>query len=443
MNHFLSKHLIWYPAFYFRKQKVWTSLEKYKKTQYYNRKRIRAFQFQAFKSILSFSYNNIPFYRNKYKKAAIHPEDIKKLDDIKRIPILTKQELIENKGSIYNPYYSGKKFRRSTSGSTGIPFVFYKDPKSMEIMDAIQYRNYAWINIDIGYRQARFWGHPLNKISNTKIKIIDWLINRRRLSPFHLDEKTFQLNIKKIENFKAQYLYGYAQSIFQFSQYYYNKKIDLSYLGLKGIILTGEMIFPNQIKMVKSVFGCEVVEEYGCTEIGIIGFKCGFGNMHLMENLLVESIREKTDIGAGNVVVSELYGELFPFIRYQIGDRGNVSTKECECGRELPILENLSGRKDDFIRCPNGKLTDPYVLEYIIDNMPKKYGAILQFRIIQKKIDLLEVIFVAENVSGNIKNYIIHEFKTHLSDDMNVNIDFIPEFGKDPSGKIRCFVSEI
>ena len=444
INNFLSKYIVWYPAFLLRGQhNIWKAMNEYGKSQYYEPDQLRAVQWEQFGRILLSAYNNIKFYRMKYKAAGVHPDDIRCRDDIRKLPVLTKKEIIANQNIIYNNNYSGKKFRRSTSGSTGIPLIFYKDSLSMAKMDAILYRNYSWMGIDIGDRQARFWGHPLNNRERFRLNFQDRVLNRLRLSPFELEEKNYRQYLKQMESFKAQYIYGYAQSVFQFSDYFYEKRKDLSYLDLKAVILTGEMVFPHQIAIIKTVFGCDVTEEYGCTEVGVMAFRCRHGNMHLMENLLIEESADISD-GSGNIVVSELYGSLFPFIRYQIGDRGHINyNKECPCGRKLPVFEGIFGRQDEFIRCPGGKRVDPYIMEYLLDEMPSDCGEVSQFRIIQKSQDHIEVLFVAKGNPERIREYVGKEFSAKLSPDMKIEFHFVPFLERAATGKCRCFISEI
>jgi phenylacetate-CoA ligase len=444
MNNLVSKYAVWYPAFFLRGQKkVWNQAKFFNKTPYYEPEHLRICQFGHFKKILSFAYRHIPFYKKKYEAAGIHPDHIRSPDDMDKIPVLTKKEIRENGNKVCNKHYSGLKFRRHTSGSTGNPMTFYKDALSMTVMDAILYRNYAWLGIDIGFRQARFWGHPLSRTGSFKTRMADSLLNRVRLSAFYLEEKNYRCYLAKIERFKSQYIYGYAQSVFQFAHYFHRKNRDLSYLNLKGVILTGEMIYPGQIEVIKKVFGCEVAEEYGCTELGVIAFRCGCGNMHLMENLLTESVYDPSDKTQGNIIVSELYGELFPFIRYQIGDRGSISYRKCSCGRNLPILDNIAGRKDSFIKCPDGKLADPCVLSYILDAMPAEYGSISQYRIIQEQIDRLKVCLVAKGDKEKIEEYNRREFCKVLAENMETEVCFFASLPKNNSGKLACFVSKL
>lgn len=440
MNNLVSHYLVWRPILLYRGQNIWPLQKLYMETQYRPRELVEEEQFGAFKRVLEHSYASIPFYRKKYQAAGICPDDIRIRDDIRKIPLLTKQEAMNHDGNL-NGTYRGRRFKRSTSGSTGKPWIFYKDSESMTHMDAIMYRNYSWYGIKLGDRQARFWGHPLGQIGALKTRVIDALLNRLRLSAFYLHETGYKLYLRQMEQFNVQFVYGYAQSIFQFSNYFYTQGLDLSYLKIKAVIVTGEMIFSHQIEVIKEVFGCPVVQEYGCTEVGLIGFGCSEGTIHLMENLLVETLPGMATDEAEEIVVTELYGRLFPFIRYQLGDRGRISMRACSCGRGLSVLEQLSGRQDDFIACPDGRLVDPYLVEYAINEMPPGYGVIHQFKVVQKERCSLHVMLRAQGKTDLITDYVCHKLRNLLPPEMELHVDIVAELPKEISGKLRCFIS--
>ena len=414
----------------------------FSETQYHTHEQIEKEQFSALKRMLEYAYTSIPFYRNKYRAAGICPSDIMTVNDVDQIPLLTKQEIMDC-GDMENTAFRGKKYKRSTSGSTGNPLVFYKDNESMTCLDAIMYRNYSWFGVDLGDRQARFWGHPLSKTGILKTRTLDAFLNRIRLSAFNLDDANYMQYLSQIKRFKAQYVYGYAQAVFQFSNYFHTLNIDLSFLNIKAVILTGEMVFPHQMQIMKAVFGCPVTQEYGCTELGLIGFGCPEGTIHLMENLFVETLSTKSHNDNGEIVISELYGKLFPFIRYQIGDKGRLSHRNCSCGRGLKVLEQLFGRKDDFIKLSSGRLVDAYVVEYIINDMPVIFGKISQFKLVQSAYDVFKIFLVSVGDRNKIGEYLTVNMKKTLHSGISVKIVYVESLPKELSGKLKCFVSEL
>lgn len=439
MNNLLAKYLVWSPVLLSRGQNIWPLMKRFGETQYRRREEAEEEEFASFRRVFDYAYTSIPFYRQKYQAAGVSPDQIRTRGDVARVPVLSKKEIMDHLGETAAAY-RGRKFKRSTSGSTGKPLVFYKDNESMTYMDAILYRNYSWYGIDLGDRQARVWGHPLGRAGRLKTMAVDTLLNRIRLSAFDLQEEKYLRYLRRMEQFKAQYVYGYAQAVFEFCNYFRKRGIDLSHLGIKAIILTGEMVFAYQIETIREVFGAPVAQEYGCTEVGIIGFGCPEGTTHLMENLMVEVLPSTAGEG-GDLVVSELYGRLFPFIRYVLGDRGRISSRSCSCGRQLKVLEELLGRKDDFVICPDGRMLDPYVVEYAINELPKKLGQVQQFKVVQRELQSLEIVVTAEGNSDGIRDHLHDKMKKLLPASMQVRVEIVGELPKELSGKLRCFTS--
>lgn len=438
MNNQVARHLVWTPILLMRGQNIWPLMRRFHETQYRSRDEIEEEQLLAFRRVLLRAFDTIPFYRAKYRAAGMSRGDLALIEEPGQVPVLTKQEVMAHFEQ--PPAWGGKRFRRSTSGSSGKPLLFYKDSESMAYIDAILYRNYSWYGIELGDRQARFWGHPLGRRGMLKTHALDALLNRIRLSPFDLQEESYLRYLRQIQAFRPAYIYGYAQTVFQFARYFHERGIELSSLRLKAVILTGEMVFPRQIATIREVFASPVTQEYGCTEVGLIGFGCPEGNIHLMENLLVQTVKAGRTDGTGDVVVSELYGQLFPFIGYQLGDRGIISASHCACGRGLRVLERLAGRKDDFIVCPDGRLIDPYLVEYAIGEMPRAFGTIDQFKIVQDSRDKLRVMLMGG--AGEVATgYLKERLARLLPQSMRIEVEVVRELPKEFSGKLRCFTS--
>jgi phenylacetate-CoA ligase len=121
-------------------------------------------------------------------------------------------------------------------------------------------------------------------------------------------------------------------------------------------ITSGEMLLPHQRRDICDAFGCEVFDQYGCSENVVFGAQCPAGAMHLSSDYGVVEIVDDH----GNQIPPGQTGELLctgllnyaqVLIRYRLGDCGSMSTNPCSCGREFPILALIDGRtsEDEFI----------------------------------------------------------------------------------------------
>jgi phenylacetate-CoA ligase len=136
-----------------------------------------------------------------------------------------------------------------------------------------------------------------------------------------------------------------------------------------------------------------------------------------------------------------------PFIRYSVGDIGISSDENCPCGRGLPLMNMVEGRRDSFLFLPDGRTLTPRTLT-IAMNLFKFYKYIIQFRIIQKKMDLFEFYLEVEDLSigeSIMETELIHHLKTllKLDTDVRFKIRFVEHIPLDQSGKLKAISSEI
>lgn len=435
------------PFYMLTGQRVQYYIQKFEKTQWLPEDEIRRIQWLRVKRMLSFVYSRVPFYRKLFDGAGITPEDITDEEDFLHLPLLTKDALMAASSGL-DPKTRTRSFSRTTSGSSGTPLSLVKDSSALAVMDAIMHRNYGWYGIRMGDKEARFWGRPLSGHRKLKNSLVDFLLNRVRFSAFDISETACSKFVEKLRKFRPSYVYGYAQTVFRFSEQIVRSKIDLSDLRLNAVIVTGEMIFPQQVQMIREAFKTIVCNEYGCTEVGVIAMECPSGSMHLMcENLFVEFINNghRAKPGEeGEIVITELYGNLIPLVRYKVGDIGELGGTSCACGRGLPILLRLKGRKDDFIICPDGKFVDPVVFEYILREIPSRFGRITEFRIIQSDLSSLsiEVVYKGSR-SSEMLNIIKRKLNKVMGKSFGLSFNVTSNIMPEPSGKLRCFISRI
>jgi len=442
----IAKHLLYFPICKTRGEKVKQYLPELERTQWYSTPELKEYQWKKLMIAIDHAYQNVPYYRYKFDEIGLSPSDITSYDNLLGIPVLTKEDIRSRSGELRNENLRGRLSKRRTSGSMGEPLTFFKGRIATGFMDAVMYRDYRWYKVDIGHRQARCWGMPIDKRGYLRERIKDAVMNRVRLSAFDLNEQSFHAYLNRLRSFNPGYLYGYAQTVFRLAQFVDENRIDLSHLDLQVVITTGEMLYDHQRDLIQSVFQCKVADEYGSTETGIIAMQCPEGGMHIMaDNILVEFVRQGEHVRAGEVgeiVVTELNSFSVPLIRYQIGDLGRFAEGTCSCGRGLPLMEGIEGRADDFIVCPDGKMVDASILAYIVKKLPK--DAVTQFRIIQKSVDeLLVQLVVTNGLKQQIGKYIKHKLQGSLGKDMKISFEYVDQIPVEKSGKLRCFISEI
>jgi phenylacetate-CoA ligase len=143
---------------------------------------------------------------------------------------------------------------------------------------------------------------------------------------------------------------------------------------------------------------------------------------------------------SGEIVVTHFDTPEMPFIRYRTGDMGVLSSDLCSCGRTLPLLQKIEGRKSDFIVTPDGRIMHGLSLIYVL----RKIVGIEQFRITQKTVDEFQVELVTGTEFTRASEAIIQrEFEQRLRARAKVLIQYPPTIPSGKNGKFRYVISEV
>jgi len=424
-----------------RREKVFQALRELEKSQWYSREKLEEIQWRKIKKIIKHAYKNVPYYQKIFSKNGIFPDQIKNWDDLKLIPILTKESLRKNLPLLVARNRRYRFVRDYTSGSTGPPTVIFTDRNAAAFQHAAVFRAYKWMGLDIGDKIVRFWGTQLDFKRRIEDKIKDFLLNRITFSTHCLDEKNMFSYYQKIKRFKPNAIYGFTSAIYEFAQFIVKNHLPIEKLDIKAIIVTGEPLFPWQKEIIERIFRCRVYNEYGCTECAPIAYECPQGKLHITAEIVYVEVENPDNEKRGNLIITELNNLVMPLIRYKLGDIGVISYNKCSCGRELPILEEITGRTVDFIKTPDGKVIHGIYFDYL----PKYFlGQIKQFQIIQESVDTLHINIVKD---ADFNKHTLKKFEKKLRDIIGSRINIIFEFkeviSRERTGKFRFVISKL
>lgn len=413
-----------------RRENVDFALKEFENIENLNFHSMSSYKNAKIKNIYDYVNKNINYYRNFFlQNSFLHNDDD---ININIFPCITKREIKNNYKEMLDNEVRG--YIRSTSGTTGEPFVFVKDVYASAYMDAMMYHVYSWHGIHPTDRQARLWGRAIDCKGKLVQGAKDYLLNRRRLSAFEIGDQKCIKYYKLLLNFKPKYFYCYPSTLYQFALHLEKSNLDGKKLKISTAICTGEVLFVHYRKKIENFFGCKVVSEYGSTENGIIGFECSYGKMHVLPTVYLE-IMEPDEQGYGRIVVTELNSRSIPFIRYINGDIGRLVNEVCSCGRCYPILEIRQGRIDDYIICPNGAIVYDAILAYTLK------GHVDQFKAYQKAPGSLYIEYLNTQIFSLQKEKMLRKkLQVYLGSDMDILFNKVEDIAPDRSGKMRYFV---
>jgi phenylacetate-CoA ligase len=364
------------------------------------------------------------------------------------VPVLTKKEFQKPLSErLSKGYTTINSYVNKTSGSSGDPFIFAKDKFCHALTWANVIRLFGWYGIDFNRSyQARFYGIPLDFIGNKKERLKDFLSNRYRFSIFDLSDEVLEKILCKFQFKKFDYINGYTSSIVLFAKYLQQKNIVLKDYcpTLKVCLVTSEMLFDDDKKLLEKYLGVPIVNEYGASELDLIAFQNIDNEWQVnSETLYIEILDEKNQPVSngkeGRIVITSLYNKAHPFIRYDIGDVGVLDEKSTF---KKPILKKLVGRTNDVALLPSGKKSPGLTFYYVTKSIIEDDGNVKEFVINQLKMDTFEIEYVNSiALTSNQIKKIEEAIQMYLESGLTFIFTRKEILKRSKSGKLKQFTS--
>ena len=267
----------------------------------------------------------------------------------------------------------------------------------------------------------------------------DWFVNSRFLPAFDLGENKMAHYGRFMQEYRPAKMYGYASAFYLLAEYLKSKNWR-SPAELKVIFATAEPLYDFQRRLVEEVFHCRVAVEYGARDAGLMANECPSGGVHIpAEGMLIE-IDAPDATGLGEIVVTNLYSNAMPIIRYRTGDMGRFANGSCPCGRALPRLESVEGRRTDFLIVPGGRVIHALAIIYPLREMAN----IRQFQVVQETVDRVVVRIVPEtSMSVEERRRVSQKVQAVLGAGVEITIDCVDTITPSASGKYRYVISNV
>jgi len=391
---------------------------------------IKEYQLQRLKALISHAYNTVPYYKILFDKHKIKPEDIKTLDDLKKIPILEKKVILNN----LNNLKSSKRYtliKDSSGGSTGNKVVVYKDKRFHAISKAVLMRDLSIAGVQPGHKSVWISGDIYRnkpKLNKLFFSLFDKVNRRLVLDTFQYEEDDVEKWFKtKYNKFKPDYIFGFGGALYDIARIVKERNIKIH--KPKKVISSSERL--EHREYIEKVFGCQVIDQYGSTEIPAIAIEDNNYIMHSSDDFVIVELDIDNEI---ILTPLECYG--MPLIRYKIGDIG-FSNKKQESDNFPFNRVNISiGRIYEIMKNAKGEHISGGLIKTQVEDENLEIN---EFQVVQKSlrevdINIVEDELTTENGVKRLKEIIIE----HLGC-KKVNVNYLKKFPTEPNGKRIAF----
>ncbi len=397
----------------------------------WRREDLRQVQEERLRNLLMHAYQNVPLYRRLYTEAGYHPEKFRSLDDIDKIPILQKDRLKQASpeeivAQGIDPHRCGVV---ETSGSTGTPLRIF-----LGALDQQWQRVVAWrILFEHGFR----WTDRTLEIRMTFGR--QFFVQRLGIAPKEwcsiLDPPEFWA--QRMVETRPDVIVAGAGTLQALAETV--QTLGLNLPSPRLIVSDSETLSPATRQLVRRALGRDPVDVYGLVELSNFAWECerrsGFhvsADSHIVEVAAASG-------EPGPIITTALGMWTMPMIRYETGDLAEVETTLCPCGRILPLLRRIYGRRVDSVALQDGRrIFWPFFHEVL-----GRYDELGQWRILQDEINEVHLqIVVTNNVQGLLSR-IESDLQAVLPCEIRLRVERVETIPVSPGEKTRMIISKV
>lgn len=445
----LSGHVVYPLHERLLKRPTFTYLEELEHSQCLGRLEIETLQARKLGNLLTIALAHSPWHAERIRRAGLDAPDALvalTLEDLPRLPTMTREDARINVDRIHWPGVPGGSFRYNTGGSSGEPLIFHYGRQRQASDAAGRMRARRWWGVDVGDREVYLWGAPVELSRTDRVKSLrDRMLNQLMLDAFEMSPATMDDYLAAIGAFRPKCIYGYASSVALLAAHARERKWHAKLPELRVVCTTGEPLYPHQRTLIGEVFGAPVANEFGSRDIGFTAHETPGRQVLLMsESIILEVLdAEGAPVAAGELgeaVMTGLCSDAQPFIRYRTGDMVRMSAAACREGRGLHVLDTIVGRATDFVVRSDGTIMHALAVIYVL----RAVEGIREFKFIQHALRDVEVLVVAgPGWSEAAREQILAGLATRLSADVRVVVRLVDAIPAEASGKHRYVVSHV
>lgn len=398
-------------------------------TPFFSPDQIQAYQLEQLRLVLDACYRYVPYYQKLFWEHDFDPHRVRTLDDIKRLPILTKETVRSKLSDFCSMKELRAAIRLRTSGTTGTPLSVYTSAGQWAVEQGAIWRHWGWAGYRFRDRMAivRSYspkaGEPLWKLDRLR----NWLY----FSPYHLSEAQCRTYLDVMARWRPKYLRGYPSSLYLLARVAKNEKRRLP--GLQAAFTASETLLPHYRAEIEEAFGIKVFDHYGQAEITAMLHECeAHAGLHVLSDYGYVEFLPSDQTGLYRMIATNLQNTAMPLLRYDTGDLVELADKSCSCGRIFPLVRRVVGRSDQLLLHRNGfPLPSINLYTYFA-----KQDDVVRFQIIQSSKDDVEVRIAPragvdpEKVAENVRQ----EMKLRFGGEVNV----VPTQEFEQSGEGKC-----
>jgi len=415
------------------------------KTQWLPPEELLEYQEKRLRSVITHAYQSVPYYRNTFENLGLTPSDIRSVQDLVRLPLLTKETVRDKAPALLasnSQDYRPKEY--STSGTSGEPLLFYLDKHANTLEFVYYWRYWGWAGYRLGDRFAELGSHFFLERPHLSDEPYHYQFQLRRLhlNSAQVSSAGVRKMVEALRKYRPHFLKGVSSTLYFFALSL--KEAGVTDISFKAVFSTGEVVTQLYRKTIETALNAPLLDSYGHMERTISISQCLEGGYHVNSDYGVLEVEDSSltnngTASTGRAVGTSLYNLAMPLIRYDIGDEIETfaEPRSCGCGRTLPLVKAIHGRTEDVIVTPDGRfITSLFIVPEFVQGL--RFAQFVQVSDSEMEVRVVP----KQEWSDEHKKRLIEYSRRLLGPTMRLHVHLTSQEGliRDRSGKIRAVI---
>lgn len=408
--------------------------------------RLRAFQNERLRHVVAVAAARSPFYQDRFRAAGVRPGDLRSVEDLEGLPLLTKDDVRDHGPELMTaPRPRLGWLHGHTSGTTGTPLGLWYDRHTCIVTNAMDARQKRWAGmepgdwvglllgraiVDPGRERPPFWqrNHVLKQV---------WF------SSFHLHPEKLPHYVAEIRRRSLRFLEGYPSTLYILARHLLDAGETLP---MRATLTSSETLHTVQREAIEAAFDAPIFDFFGHAERTVFATECEVHEgKHISEDFgwveVVDEAGQPVPEGEpGYLVGTSLHNVAMPMIRYRTSDLSRIVPEACPCGRTHRRIADVATKAEDIVVTPDGRMISPSTLTHPF----KPFDTLRKSQIIQERPDRLRVLLVPTGGFTDDDRRTLHAgLIDRLGGGMQIDFEIVDDIPQEQSGKFRWVVSKV
>ncbi|MFD1562681.1 phenylacetate--CoA ligase PaaK [Haloarchaeobius amylolyticus] len=321
-----------------------------------DREELRAIQEERLRETVEHAYENVPFYRERLEEAGVEPSDIESLDDITKLPMTTKEDFRdEYPDGLFAVDDEEIARLHASSGTTGKPKIVSYTDDDLDVWSEVVARSLKAGGVNPGDTVQNAYGYGLF----TGGLGLHYGVEELGATVIPIGSGGTQRQVELMTDLESDALSCTPSYALYLAETAEEMGYDPQELPISTIIFGAEPCTEPMREEIEERLDVNGIDIYGLSEIigpGVSN-ECheAQDGLHIWEDHFYPEVvdpqtGEPVEEGEeGELVLTTLTKEALPVLRYRTGDLTTLNYDECECGRTMVRMDNVTGRADDLL----------------------------------------------------------------------------------------------